>query len=98
MFICDILPHDMSADFVVMAERRQVQAEMAKKLEVRYQRRPAHCCWLWGTGNCACCVLFYRVENKPRDINWQLYNIHPSDRQGALREGGPPASEAACRF
>lgn len=35
MFICDIPPHDMSADFVVMAERRKVQAEMAKKLEVR---------------------------------------------------------------
>ena len=35
MFICDIPPHDMSADFVVMAERRKVQAEMAKKLAVR---------------------------------------------------------------
>ena len=35
MFICDIPPHDMSADFVVMAERRQVQAEMATKLAVR---------------------------------------------------------------
>ena len=55
MFICDILPHDMSADFVVMAERRQVQAEMAKKLEVRCQRqRPARCCGLWVNGSTPC--------------------------------------------
>ena len=34
MFMSDIPPHDMSSDFVVMAEQRQVEAELAKKLEV----------------------------------------------------------------
>ena len=34
MFISDIPPHDMSSDFVVMAEQREVEAELAKRLEV----------------------------------------------------------------
>ena len=34
MFMSDIPPHDMSSDFVVMAEQRQVEADLAKKLEV----------------------------------------------------------------
>ena len=30
----DIPPHDMSSDFVIMAEQRHIEAELAKKLEV----------------------------------------------------------------
>ena len=33
MFIVDVPPHDMAAEFVVLAERRRIQEEMAKKLE-----------------------------------------------------------------
>ena len=35
LFMSDIPPHDMSSDFVIMAEQRQIEAEMAKKSEVR---------------------------------------------------------------
>ena len=35
MFLNDIQPHDLSAEFVVMGERRRVQEEMAKKLKAR---------------------------------------------------------------
>ena len=35
LYLCDILPHDMSADFIVMAERHQSKAILAAKLEVR---------------------------------------------------------------
>ncbi|GAX84474.1 hypothetical protein CEUSTIGMA_g11894.t1 [Chlamydomonas eustigma] len=34
MFLSDIPPHDMSSDFVVVAEQRQVEADLTKKLEV----------------------------------------------------------------
>ena len=34
MCISDIPPHDMSSDFVVLAERRKVEAEIKRKLEV----------------------------------------------------------------
>ena len=33
MFIVDVPPHDMAAEFVVLAERRRIQEEMALKLE-----------------------------------------------------------------
>ena len=36
LFIVDIRPCDNTADFVVMAERRRVQAEISKRLEVCY--------------------------------------------------------------
>ena len=34
LFLCDIPPHDMSSDFIVMAERHQSKAMLAAKLEV----------------------------------------------------------------
>jgi hypothetical protein len=37
MNISDIPPHDVTSDFVVLAERRRVDAEIAKKLEVGVQ-------------------------------------------------------------
>ena len=40
MYICDVPAHDMSADFVVLAEHRKVQAAVAKKLEVRPAAAP----------------------------------------------------------
>ena len=42
MYIADIPPHDLSAEFVVLTERRRVEAEMAKRLQVR---RPRSACW-----------------------------------------------------
>jgi len=33
MYLNDIPPHDLSAEFVVMGERRRVHEEAAKKLE-----------------------------------------------------------------
>ncbi|GAX76175.1 hypothetical protein CEUSTIGMA_g3619.t1 [Chlamydomonas eustigma] len=33
MFLSDIPPHDMSSDFVVVAEQRQVEADLTKQLE-----------------------------------------------------------------
>ena len=38
MYIADIPPHDLSAEFVVLTERRRVEAEMAKRLQVRQPR------------------------------------------------------------
>ncbi len=35
MCIVDIPAHDMSSDFVVMAERRMAEAKAARELEVR---------------------------------------------------------------
>ena len=34
MYIADIPPHDLSAEFVVLTERRRVEAERAQKLQV----------------------------------------------------------------
>ena len=33
MYIVDIPPYDMAAEFVVMAEKQRIQEEMARKLE-----------------------------------------------------------------
>jgi hypothetical protein len=35
MFLNDIQPHDMTAEFVVMGEMKRVQDKAAKKLEVK---------------------------------------------------------------
>lgn len=34
MFMCDIPPHDMSSDFLVMAEQREIEAEKLWQVQV----------------------------------------------------------------
>ena len=45
MFIADIPPHDLSAEFVVLTERRRVEADKARKLQAG---------WVWGALSMHC--------------------------------------------